>query len=100
MIVGMMDAPAASIIIVLRIWLPSLTANEDVRGQPALTGVVSQRHVGRDDPRMEQAALKDDHPVRDGLDCAYLLEKFVRAMEVARVRGQLHNLNIRDRDED
>src|SRR5437868_1717128 len=78
----------------------SMAANEDVGGQPALTWVASQRHVPRNDPRMEQAALKDDHPVRDGLDCAYLLEEFVRAVEVARVRGQLCILSFRDRDED
>src|SRR5256885_5067975 len=78
----------------------SLAANEDVGGQPAVTRVAGQWHVGRNDPRMEQAALKDDHPVRDGLDCAYLLEKFVRAVEVARVRGQLRILNFRDRHQD
>ena len=77
-----------------------MAANEDVGGQPALTRVASQRHVGRNDPRMEQAALKDDHPVGGGLDCAYLLEKFVRAVEVARVRGQLRILNFRDGDEE
>src|SRR4051795_4585166 len=80
--------------------LCSTATNEDVRGQPALAGVPSQRHIGWNDPRMEQAALKDNHSVREGLDCAYLLEKIVRAVEVTRARGQLRDVNLRDGLED
>lgn len=58
--------------------------DEQVGGETADPRIVAERHVGRDDARMEQAALIDDDAVGLRLDQADLLEGGVAGVGVSR----------------